>query len=300
MSRLGFDEQGRALAEADQDAAEETDPLKLAAKAQSAAVHAAVEAIQGRDATPDNIGELLRHAAQLPDPKRVLLDGGAPVWERWVAVLASTPLNLAARRDLVTVTCRLPEAQRVTVLERVFRVPVGADARAVDAVDDLLEDAAAQPIADDETARIEGDETLVLAGPEAVLEGLLDAPVHADELVEALTPAAEVTLSGEGVERQVDVAGFVRACAPSVAAIERATAVMTARFGGGPPIDEEDAWWRQVARLRRRFPALVDALEAARDGAPQTVAVRGGYARIDLAAGTLGVYMPASADANRA
>lgn len=299
MSRLGFDEQGRALEQADQETEAEADPLKLAAKAQSASVQAAIEVIGRREATPEAMPELLHEAIHLPDPAAVLLDGPAPVWDQWIAALEGAHLDLAARRDLVTLSTRLPEAQRIGVLERVFRVPIGADARAVDAVDDLLEDAAGQPIPDEETEEIELDAALQLTGPEAVLEGLFEPAPAADALVDQHTPDAQVALGGEGVERRVDVVGFVRACAPGIAG-ERAVGVLSARFGGGPPMEDEPAWWGQVARLRRRFPALVDALEAARDGAPQGVAVRGGFARVDLAAGTLGIYAPASAEASRA
>ena len=307
MSRFGFDEHGRALDAEARDATPQTDPLALAAKGQSAELDRARAAIADTDVSAETLPDLLRHAARLPDVQATLLGGVRPVWERWVPVLESTRLTLSARRDLAVVAHHLPAAQKVAVLERVFHVPVGADARAVD---DLLDDAAEMPAADAESAHIEEDATLHLAGPEALLEGLFDAPAGpALDIATTLTAAtadAEAMWTG-GAERRLDVASFVRACAPQVANRGRAEAVVGARFGGGGvPVEDgpndapSDAdWWRQVRRLSRRFPALVDALEAARDGLDQRVAVRGGYARIDLAAGTLGLYMPANADANR-
>lgn len=304
MSRLGFDEHGRALEAEARDATPDADPLALAAKAQSAELARARSAITDTEVTPESLPDLLRHAARLPDAQAVLLDGARPVWDRWAPVLASARLDLAARRDLAAVAHQLPEACKVGVLEGVFHVPLGADARAVD---DLLDDAAEMPAADADSAEILDDATLHLAGPDALLEGLFDGPDAAQVEHAGDTTLAQVTADAEalwrgGVERRMDVRGFVRACAPQVADRGRAEAVMQVRFGGagqGERGDTSDDWWPAVHRLRRRFPTLVAALDAARDGAAQRIAVRGGYARVDLAAGTLGVYMPAKADASR-
>ncbi|MGK0358858.1 MAG: hypothetical protein ACI9U2_001152 [Bradymonadia bacterium] len=306
MSRFGFDEQGRALDAEARDATPQTDPLAIAARAQSAELDRARAAIADTDATAQTLPDLLRHAATLPDVQAALLGGARPIWDRWVPVLESTRLTLSARRDLAVVAHQLPDARKVAVLERVFHVQVGADARAVD---DLLDDAAEMPAADAESVLFEDDATVHLSGPEALLEGLFDAPTSAayDDAatLSAVTADAEALWTG-GAERRVDVASFVRACAPQVANRGRAEAVVGACFGGGdvpvgdaPNAADSADWWRQVRRLSRRFPMLVEALEAARDGAEQRVAVRGGYARVDLAAGTLGLYMPANADANR-
>lgn len=307
MSRFGYDEQGRAL-DVEARGAPQTDPLAIAARAQSAELDRARAAIADTDANAQTLPDLLRHAAMLPDVQAALLGGARPIWDRWVPVLESTRLTLSARRDLAVVAHQLPDARKVAVLERVFHVQVGADARAVD---DLLDDAAEMPAADAESVLIEDDATVHLSGPEALLEGLFDAPAATayDDAatLSAVTADAEALWTG-GAERRMDVASFVRACAPQVANRGRAEAVMGACFGGGDvpvgdaPVDDaanSADWWRQVRRLSRRFPMLVEALEAARDGAEQRVAVRGGYARVDLAAGTLGLYMPANADANR-
>ena len=270
----------------------------MAAKAQSAEIERARALVADTEPTAESLPDLLRSAALLPDVEAALLGGARPVWDRWVSVLESTRLALSARRDLATVAQRLPEAQRIGVLERVFHVPIGADARAVD---DLLDDAAEMPAVDAESAHVEVDAAVHLAGPEALLEGLFDAPGPALELEQVLaTITADATaLWTGGAERRMDVVGFVRACAPQTADRGRAEAVMRARFAGAGDAPDDVSWWRQVERLRRRFPTLVDALDAARAGQPQQVAVRGGFARVDLAAGTLGVYMPASADASR-
>lgn len=288
MSGLGYDEQGRALEGEARAATVDADPLKRAAQAQSADVEAAVAAIEGRDATRESIADLLRQAARLPDPAAVLLAGSQPVWAQWLQVLPGTPLPLAARRDLVTVARGLPEAERIAVLTQVFRVPVAADGPDFAALDDLLEDAADQPVPDDESGDIEADGTVHLDSAADLLADLLDEPAPPAPDMATLIPIAASALQPEGVLRALDVAGFVRACAPGAASPERAIAVVAARFDADP-LDDEAGWWRAVARLRRRFPLLVAALEAARGGGPQQIAVRGGHARVDLAQGTLGV-----------
>jgi hypothetical protein len=292
MSGWGFDETGRALDAETRDKDDEPDPFKLAARAQSADVAHALEVIQ-RSPTPDNMPELLRHARALPDLQAVLLGGARPLWSRWLPALEHARLDLHARRDLAHVAQRLPESERIQVLERVFRVPIGSDAGAIDTVDDLLDDAAEAPVADAETAVFEDDATLHLDGAGLLVADLLDGPTSAplDAVPEA---PAEEALWIEGAEQRVGVAHFVRACAPHVTDRGRAEAVLNQRFAGGEPPEDTAAWWRAVRRLRRRFPTLVDALEAARDEASGPVIVQGGVARVDLARGSLGIVAPLS------
>lgn len=295
MSGWGFDETGRAIDAPRRSADEEPDPLKQAARSQAAEIERAREAVQ-RDPTPESMPDLLRHARLLPDVEAALLTGADAPWDRWLPVLAHTRLDLDARRDLAAVAQRLPESARVQVLERVFRVPLGADHQARDSVNDLLDDAAESPTPDTESAVIEDDAGLHLTSADALVADLFDGPEHA----EALPPLpAEEAQWLPGAETRLDVAGFVRACAPQVRDRGRAEAVLNQRFAGAEPPDEA-AWWQAVRRLRRRFPVLVDALEAAlenRSGAARPVIVQGGVARIDLNAGSLGVIAPHGVDA---